>query len=89
MLSYQRQNWHQPRSFQTLKLTMIKPDIRESTIAEKFDAILQRFELKRAEWYTIFINFFKNIRNFEEQNYNPAVFETLQRRGTPYDRNSF
>ncbi len=61
----------------------------ESTIAEKFDAILQRFELtsRMKDFYDIY--YLSRTFNFEGAKLQAAIFETLQRRGTPYDRDSF
>lgn len=61
----------------------------ESTIAEKFDAILQRFELtgRMKDFYDIY--YLSKTFNFEGVKLQAAIFETLQRRGTPYDRDSF
>lgn len=61
----------------------------ESTIAEKFDAILQRFELtgRMKDFYDIY--YLARTFDFDGARLQAAIFETLQRRGTPYDRNSF
>lgn len=61
----------------------------ESTIAEKFDAILQRFELtgRMKDFYDIY--YLARTFDFDGAKLQAAIFETLQRRGTPYDRNSF
>ena len=61
----------------------------ESTIAEKFDAILQRFELtsRMKDFYDIY--YLSRTFNFEGVKLQAAIFETLQRRGTPYDRDCF
>lgn len=61
----------------------------ESTIAEKFDAILQRFELtgRMKDFYDIY--YLSRTFNFEGAKLQSAVSKTLQRRGTPYDRDSF
>ena len=68
---------------------VIKTYSLESTIAEKFDAILQRFELtgRMKDFYDIY--YLSRTFDFEGAKLQSAVFETLQRRGTPYDRNSF
>lgn len=57
----------------------------ESTIAEKFDAILQRFELtsRMKDFYDIY--YLSRTFNFEGAKLQAAIFETLQRRGTPFD----
>lgn len=61
----------------------------ESTIAEKFDAILQRFELtgRMKDFYDIY--YLARTFDFDGAKLQTAIFETLQRRGTPYNRNSF
>ncbi len=61
----------------------------ESTIAEKFDAILQRFELtsRMKDFYDIY--YLSRTFDFEGAKLQAAIFETLQRRSTPYDRDSF
>jgi predicted nucleotidyltransferase component of viral defense system len=61
----------------------------ESTIAEKFDAILQRFELtgRMKDFYDIY--YLAHTFDFEGQKLQDALSETLHNRGTDYDRNSF
>ena len=61
----------------------------ESTIAEKFDAILQRFELtgRMKDFYDIYY-LAKNF-DFEGIKLQSAIFETLQNRGTSYEKDSF
>ena len=68
---------------------VIKTYSIESTIAEKFDAILQRFELtgRMKDFYDIY--YLARTFDFEGTKLQSAIFETLQRRGTPYDRDSF
>lgn len=68
---------------------VIKTYSIESTIAEKFDAILQRFELtgRMKDFYDIY--YLSRTFNFEGAKLQSAIFETLQRRGTSYDRDSF
>lgn len=68
---------------------VIKTYSIESTIAEKFDAILQRFELtgRMKDFYDIF--YLSRTFDFDGLKLQTAIFETLQQRGTPYDRNSF
>lgn len=69
------------------------PEIRtyslESTIAEKFDAILQRFELtgRMKDFYDIY--YLARTFDFDGAKLQTAIFETLQNRGTPYEKNSF
>lgn len=61
----------------------------ESTIAEKFDSILQRFELtgRMKDFYDIY--YLAKTFDFDGAKLRAAIFETLQHRGTPYDRDSF
>lgn len=61
----------------------------ESTIAEKFDAILQRFELtsRMKDFYDIY--YLARTFDFDGAKLQAAIFQTLQSRGTPYDRDSF
>lgn len=68
---------------------IVKTYSLESTIAEKFDAILQRFELtgRMKDFYDIY--YLSRTFNFDGQRLQSAIFNTLQRRGTPYDRASF
>lgn len=68
---------------------VIKTYSLESTIAEKFDAILQRFELtgRMKDFYDIY--YLSRTFDFEGAKLQAAIFETLQRRGTPYDKDSF
>lgn len=60
-----------------------------STIAEKFDAILQRFELtgRMKDFYDIY--YLARTFDFEGAKLRAAIFETLKKRETPYDRDSF
>ena len=68
---------------------VIKTYSLESTIAEKFDAILQRFELtgRMKDFYDIY--YLSRRFDFDGERLQTAVFETLQCRGTPYERDSF
>ena len=68
---------------------IIKTYSLESTIAEKFDAILQRFELtgRMKDFYDIY--YLAKACDFDGARLQTAIFETLQRRGTPYDKDSF
>ena len=61
----------------------------ESTIAEKFDALLQRLELtsRMKDIYDIY--YLSSMFDFDGRALQQAVFETLQNRGTAYDRDSF
>ena len=61
----------------------------ESTIAEKFDAILQRFELtgRMKDFYDIY--YLARTFDFDGAKLQTAISRTLERRGTPYNRDSF
>jgi predicted nucleotidyltransferase component of viral defense system len=61
----------------------------ESTIAEKFDAILQRFELtgRMKDFYDIY--YLAQTFDFEGQRLQEALSETLWNRRTEYSRDSF
>lgn len=61
----------------------------ESTIAEKFDAILQRFELtgRMKDFYDIY--YLSQTFDFDGRSLQEAILQTLSTRGTPYERNSF
>ena len=60
----------------------------ESTIAEKFDAILQRLQLtsRMKDFYDIY--YLSNTFDFNGGRLRQAIFETLQNRGTPYEADS-
>lgn len=68
---------------------VIKTYSIESTIAEKFDAILQRFELtgRMKDFYDIY--YLSRTFNFDGVKLQKAIYETLQQRGTTYDKDSF
>lgn len=61
----------------------------ESTIAEKFDAILQRFELtgRMKDFYDIY--YLAQSFEFDGRSLQEAIAQTLSTRGTPYERESF
>lgn len=61
----------------------------ESTVAEKFDALLQRMELtsRMKDIYDIY--YLATMFDFDGRALQQAIFETLQNRGTDYDGNSF
>ena len=69
--------------------SIIKTYSLESTIAEKYDAILQRFELtgRMKDFYDIY--YLARTFDYDGVKLQTAIFETLQRRGTPYERDSF
>ena len=62
---------------------------RESTIAEKFDAILQRYELtgRMKDFYDIY--YLSRTFDFDGLKLQTAIQETLQNRGTAYEKDSF
>jgi predicted nucleotidyltransferase component of viral defense system len=57
----------------------------ESTIAEKFDAIISRLELtsRMKDYFDIY--YLAITYPFDGRKLQEAIFETLQKRGTPYD----
>lgn len=81
------------RNIQTQLDGYEKPEILtyslESTIAEKFDAILQRFELtgRMKDFYDIY--YLSKTFDFDGLKLQTAIQETLQNRGTAYEKNSF
>jgi len=60
----------------------------ESTVAEKFDAILQRFELtgRMKDFYDIF--YLSQAFDFDGWSLQEAIIQTITTRGTPYERDS-
>ena len=60
----------------------------ESTIAEKFDAIISRFEFtsRMKDFYDIY--YLARTFDFDGRKLQEAIFETLQNRGTSYDRDT-
>ena len=83
----------QRRNIQTQLDGYEKPEILtyslESTIAEKFDAILQRFELtgRMKDFYDIY--YLSRTFDFDGLKLQTAIQETLQNRGTAYEMDSF
>ena len=83
----------QRRNIQTQLDGFEKPEILtyslESTIAEKFDAILQRFELtgRMKDFYDIY--YLSRAFDFDGLKLQTAIQETLQNRGTAYEKDSF
>jgi predicted nucleotidyltransferase component of viral defense system len=83
----------QKRSMQTQLEGYDAPEILtyslESTIAEKLDAILQRFELtgRMKDFYDIY--YLSQSFDFDGRNLQEAITQTLSTRGTPYERDSF
>ncbi len=68
---------------------VIKTYSLENTIAEKFDAILQRFELtgRMKDFYDIY--YLARTFDFDGAKLQTAMSRTLERRGTPYEKDSF
>ena len=81
------------RKIQTQLEGYDKPEILtyslESTIAEKFDAMLQRFELtgRMKDFYDIY--YLSRTFDFDGLKLQTALQETLQNRGTAYGAKSF
>ena len=81
------------RNIQTQLPDFARPEILtyslESTIAEKLDAILQRFELtgRMKDFYDIC--YLSCTFDFDGLRLQTAIQETLQNRGTSYERESF
>jgi predicted nucleotidyltransferase component of viral defense system len=61
----------------------------ESAVAEKFDAMLQRMELtsRMKDYYDLY--FIAHNFDFDGRKLQEAIMQTLQNRGTDYDRSSF
>ena len=70
-------------------MPMIMTYSLESTIAEKFDAILQRFELtgRMKDFYDIY--YLSQMFDFDGLHLQSAIEETLRNRRTEYDKDSF
>jgi len=83
----------QRRNIQTQLDGYEKPKILtyslESTIAEKLDAILQRFELtgRMKDFYDIY--YLSRTFDFDGLKLQAAIQETLRNRGTAYEKDSF
>lgn len=81
------------RNIQTQLDGYEKPEILtyslESTVAEKFDAILQRFELtgRMKDFYDIY--YLSITFDFDGLKLQTAIQETLQNRGTAFEKDSF
>lgn len=60
----------------------------ESTIAEKFEAMIQRLEFnsRMKDYFDIY--YLANTFDFEGRKLQEAIYETIQNRGTPYEANS-
>lgn len=61
----------------------------ESTIAEKFDAILKRMTASSRMKVFYDIYYWSQIFDFDGRTLQEAIWATLQHRGTPYERDSF
>ena len=61
----------------------------ESTVSEKFDAILQRYELtgRMKDFFDIY--YLARAFDFDGEKLQSAIYETLHKRGTPYEADSF
>lgn len=61
----------------------------ESTIAEKFDAIIQRLSLtsRMKDYFDIY--YLSNTFDFDGEKLRTAIFKTLQNRGTKYQQETF
>ncbi|WP_413854056.1 nucleotidyl transferase AbiEii/AbiGii toxin family protein [Candidatus Ruminimicrobium bovinum] len=79
MINTQLKNFSKP----TIKVYSI-----ESTIAEKLDAIIQRFELssRMKDYYDIY--YLANKFDFNANNLKQAVIKTLKNRNSYYDKNT-
>jgi len=82
-----------PPSKQTLPVLLSdfeKPGVLtyslESIIAEKFDAIISHMELSSRMKDFFDIYYLASTCNFEGRKLQEALFETLQNRGTPFER---
>lgn len=81
------------RYIQTQLEDYVKPEVLtyslESTIAEKLDAILQRFELtgRMKDFYDIY--YLSRSFDFDGLKLQTAIQETLRNRGTAYEKDSF
>ncbi|MDD3414691.1 MAG: nucleotidyl transferase AbiEii/AbiGii toxin family protein [Lachnospiraceae bacterium] len=61
----------------------------ESTIAEKFDAILKRMEAtsRMKDFFDIY--YLSSMFDFDGRKLQEAIWQTIQHRGTPYESNTF
>lgn len=81
------------RKIKTRLADFEEPDIYtyslESTIAEKFDAILKRMEAtsRMKDFFDIY--YLSSMFDFDGRRLQEAIWQTLQHRGTPYEANSF
>ena len=83
----------QRRQIQTQLEGYKKPEVLtyslESSIAEKFDAILQRYELtgRMKDFYDIY--YLSHMYDFDGEILRMAIQKTLQNRSTTYEKDSF
>jgi predicted nucleotidyltransferase component of viral defense system len=83
----------QRRQIQTQLEGYEKPEVLtyslESSIAEKFDAILQRYELtgRMKDFYDIY--YLSHMYDFDGETLKMAIQKTLQNRSTAYEKDSF
>lgn len=81
------------RSLKTQLDDFLKPEVYtyslESTIAEKFDAILKRMEAtsRMKDFFDIY--YLSSMFDFEGRKLQEALWQTLQYRGTSYESDSF
>jgi predicted nucleotidyltransferase component of viral defense system len=81
------------RTIPTQLDSFVPPEIStyslESTVAEKLDAMLQRMELtsRMKDYYDLY--FIAHTFDFDGRKLQDAIMQTLQNRGTDYDRSSF
>jgi len=78
-----------PTQLDTFDAPEISTYSLESTVAEKFDAMLQRLELtsRMKDYYDIY--YIACTFPFEGRKLQEAISQTLRNRGTDYDRDSF
>jgi predicted nucleotidyltransferase component of viral defense system len=78
-----------PTQLETFAPPVISTYSLESTVAEKFDAMLQRMELtsRMKDYYDLY--FIAHTFDFDGRKLQEAIMQTLQNRETDYDRGSF
>ena len=74
--------------FEDKKINILAYNL-ETILAEKFNSIISRniVNTRAKDFYDIY--YLSRTFDFEGAKLQAAIFETLQRRGTPYDRDSF
>lgn len=77
-----------PTQLENFEQPIINTYSLESTIAEKFDAIISRLEFtsRMKDYYDIY--YLANKFQFDARKLQEAVYQTLQNRGTTYDRDT-